>query len=184
MRLLLACSVSFLVLSACGGATETDLLGTPPGGSGKDGSVEDTGPVGKDVNVPPSDGGVIVTGIWCGTDKNQVDVFCTNQTQICCYQKPTATATYACKASGSLSGCQLGTRIGCDDEADCAGKICCGGFLTNAYDEVSCKATCTGVVNGRTQVRFCDPNAAQDECTSLGQSCQASGTLDGYFVCK
>ena len=172
-------------------------------GGSKDASVEDTGPVGKDVNVPPSDGGVIVTdtsvpdvdvpdtavppgdpGIWCGTDKNQVDVFCTNQTQICCYQKPTATATYACKASGSLSGCQLGTRIGCDDEADCAGKICCGGFLTNAYDEVSCKATCTGVVNGRTQVRFCDPNAAQDECTSLGQSCQASGTLDGYFVCK
>lgn len=205
MRLLAFLAVLVLV-PACGGATETDLVGNPPPGADA-GNVNDAGSVDPDVNVPPSndasvaDVGVSETGvadvnvpdvvlppadpgIWCGVDKSQNDVFCASTTQLCCYQKFAMNPTYTCKAGGTVAPCPGGTPIFCDSQADCNGKICCGDLLNNGYEAVSCKTTCTGTVNYRTQIRFCDPDALQDECASIGQACAPSNALEGFYICK
>jgi hypothetical protein len=51
------------------------------------------------------------------------------------------------------------------------------------YTSVSCRTNCKDIGSLRA-VRFCDPNAAQDECASFGMDCKPSDTLVGYHVCK
>jgi hypothetical protein len=80
-----------------------------------------------------------------------------------------------------------GLSIPCDDKTDCpGGQVCCGSFDQNTgYKSVSCQSSCgPGPIPGTTGVRLCDPSNPIDECASIGASCQASGSLHGYYVCK
>jgi hypothetical protein len=76
--------------------------------------------------------------------------------------------------------------IKCDDETDCPkGQVCCGTFEQNSgYKQVSCSPTCQSVGSTITAVRFCDQNAAVDECAADGKTCGWSQKLPGYSVCK
>ena len=82
-------------------------------------------------------------------------------------------------------GCQGGLAIKCNDQTDCpTGNVCCGMFEENSgYKSVSCQAACVnaGTLKG---VRLCDPDAPTDECKAIGKTCQWSGSLPGYSVCK
>jgi hypothetical protein len=81
--------------------------------------------------------------------------------------------------------CQGGLAIKCDDQTDCAfGQVCCGMFDENSgYKSVSCSPACVNIGSTKA-VRFCDQNAASDECTAIGKTCQWSGSLPGSSVCK
>lgn len=194
MRWVLLTSIA---LVACGGARETDLLGTPPNGVDAS-TLEDTGTPGDDATTeedaaPTDDGAVIIDaskpdvappykdpGIFCG------QTFCTPSTQYCCNDKDfQQNPTYMCQATGTIAGCVLGVQVKCDSKADCPStQICCGGLMNGTYDEVSCKPTCTGIVLGRNQIRFCDPKAPVDECKAQAQTCKPSNALKGYSVCQ
>jgi hypothetical protein len=65
--------------------------------------------------------------------------------------------------------------------------VCCGAFDSDkvSYRSTQCTPTCSvSPVAGLLPVRFCDPNAAVDECAEVQKSCQSSATLDGYFICR
>ncbi|CAN5798768.1 hypothetical protein BH09MYX1_BH09MYX1_51180 [soil metagenome] len=194
MRLLLLASIA---LVACGGARETDLLGTPPADAS---TTVDTGILpgddgGEGVDAAPDDDVVVVIdagkpdvaeppykdpGIWCGQTQ------CTPSTQYCCNDKDfQQNLTYACQATSTIAGCIGGTKVSCDGAKDCpTSQLCCGGLMNGSYDEVSCKPTCTGVVWGRNQIRFCDPKNPIDECKLQGLTCKPSNSLKGYSVCQ
>jgi hypothetical protein len=86
--------------------------------------------------------------------------------------------------SGGLA-CQGGLAIKCDDQTDCpTGNVCCGMFDENfGYKSVSCSLACVNAGSIKA-VRFCDQDATTDECTAIGKTCQWSGSLPGYSVCK
>ena len=89
--------------------------------------------------------------------------------------------------SNGLAACVGGQPIKCDDRSDCpSGQVCCGAFDQNqGYRSVQCATSCTNSpIPGTTAVRFCDPDAPVDECASIGKTCTASGSLQGYSVCK
>jgi hypothetical protein len=197
MRSFLGLGVALVALVACGGARETDLQGRPPGSDasvtldtgidpGDDGSIGEDASPGEDVvvvvdaNKPDVAPPYKDPGIWCG------QAFCTPSTQYCCNDKDfQQNPTYACQATSTIAGCVLGVKVSCDGQADCpSNQICCGGLQNGAYDEVSCKPTCTGVVNFRNQIRFCDPKAPVDECKQQNQQCKPSNALKGYYVCQ
>lgn len=194
MRWVLLASIA---LVACGGARETDLLGPVPldasttldsnvtpdedAGEGDDAITVEDAPITiidaskPDVAPPYKD-----PGIFCGPAS------CTPSTQYCCNDKDwQQNPTYMCQATSTIAGCVLGVKVSCDSQGDCpSNQLCCGGLAGGAYDEVSCKPTCTGVVLGRNQIRFCDPKAPVDECKQQAQTCKASNALKGYFVCQ
>jgi len=196
----------------CGGATETDLLGDPAtvgndagkdsstgpdGTTGKDGGIPvgdasvDDGPISVDATpifdvIPIPDSGPKDPGVLCYTQyQPPVSTYCKAGTELCCIKQ----AASACVASSQSAGCLQGTRMSCDDEADCnPGSVCCGSINQIAnqppyYTEIKCAATCA--VNNQVPGfrRFCDPNAPVDECTSLGLTCIASTVLPGYYAC-
>jgi hypothetical protein len=80
----------------------------------------------------------------------------------------------------------LGLAIHCDDRTDCPGsQVCCGAFDKNSgYRQVECANDCNSTPPGTSGVRLCDPSAPTDECAAIGGSCQPSGSLPGYHVCK
>ena len=190
----LALFLGSMTLVACG-ARETDLFGKPPG---TDASTEDTfipdedagepddATVAEDVVVVPDAGKPDVVqpykdpGIWCGS------TFCTPSLQYCCNDKDfQQNPQWNCQATGTIAGCVLGVKVLCDGKADCpSNQVCCGGLANGSYDEVSCKPTCTGIVAGRNQIRFCDPKAPVDECKSIGLTCKLSNALKSYYVCQ
>ena len=191
MKSLVACS---LVLLACGGAADTDLLtGTPviDGGAVKDSSIptkdsSSTGDTGApdaqeipDVNQPdtsPTD-----PGILCGVDMSSNPKYCTVPGNYCCDDH----GSFTCYPTSNAGACAAALNIECDDQSDCAGKICCGDLASYGYQQVTCKSKCSGYLTGGVQqIRFCDPTASTDECTSQGQTCKASGVLLGYYVCQ
>jgi hypothetical protein len=61
---------------------------------------------------------------------------------------------------------------------------CCGQFNpTTGYSQVSCRATCAGGTGTDTFVELCDPKVTPTTCPS-GMTCQVSGSLTGYSICK
>jgi hypothetical protein len=94
--------------------------------------------------------------------------------------------SFECVAN-SGGACQGGTPLRCNDQSDCAsGQVCCGAFDQNfGYRSASCATSCTSSsIPGTTPVRFCDPDAPVDECTSIGKSCTSSSSLPGFSICK
>lgn len=53
---------------------------------------------------------------------------------------------------------------------------------STGYRSVECRTQCNNI-GGLRAVRFCDPNAAVDECAPLGLECIPSQSLPGYNVC-
>ena len=149
-----------------------DDSGTRPADSGepKDTSIPDLG-------VPE----VVSTGdpIYCG------NATCAQGHQVCCVTNVntmTGTADYACAGSPAECTNVGGIPVGCDDRFDCMpAQVCCGTLATlnGPYIDVRCQDAC----GASTEVRFCDPNAAVDECLSLGTFCTPSTLLPGYYVC-
>jgi hypothetical protein len=54
---------------------------------------------------------------------------------------------------------------------------------SSGYSSVECKDKCNNI-GGLRAVRFCDPDAAIDECAPMGMFCGPSQTLPGYHVCR
>ncbi|MBX3218008.1 MAG: hypothetical protein KF850_38740, partial [Labilithrix sp.] len=112
--------------------------------------------------------------------------YCSAGSQFCC-AKPAGgnNKTYACVTTNPQ--CSTGIPIRCAHRSDCPGtQVCCGEFSqTTGYRSVSCQAACTNSpIPGTSSVRFCDKNAAVDECADIGLTCQSSGSLDGFAVCR
>ena len=137
----------------------------------------------KDSGTDSGGGGYKSPGIYCGDDAADDAVYCTG-TNFCCARGFGETRSFTCTAPG-VAACAGGLNIKCDDRTDCpSGQLCCATFDNNiGYRDVQCKATCTASP-GTTAVRFCDPNAPTDECTSEGKACTPSGSLDGFSYCK
>jgi hypothetical protein len=94
--------------------------------------------------------------------------------------------TFECVSNG-IGSCAGGQSISCDDRSDCpSGQVCCGAFDQNqGYRAVQCATSCNASpIPGLTPVRFCDPNAPVDECASIGKTCEPSGSLAGFHICK
>lgn len=161
--------------------TTDDLPPSSSGSSSVGGSSSDAGSSEREedtgtASAPPPSSGTI----FCGAEES-----CSPGGEVCCrsqngWSKPTST----CEPSGLLS-CPNGTAIACDDRTDCpSGHVCCG-TLQGAfgYASVACKTKCENAPGVRA-VRFCDPNAAIDECAEIGKSCTSSRSLAGYHVCS
>lgn len=154
-------------------AAHKDAGGGVDAGPQPDAGKPDSGPISND------------PGIFCGKDPQGTDVFCVLGQQSCCAPSvpPGDVPPYKCIAQGSQCG---GTRIACDDTADCPGKICCGAFDNNTqtYTEVSCRSSCSGQgPNGTTLIRICDPALMPSDCPQ-GTICQESGILPGFYYCN
>jgi hypothetical protein len=134
-----------------------------------------------------TDASVHTGSVYCGQDEDGTVVSCTSPAKLCCarYQGG-GSKSFECASSG-LGSCAGGIAIKCDDGSDCpSGQICCGAFDQNlGYRQVQCQTTCnTPPLPNTSPVRFCDLDAATDECTSIGKVCTASGSLPGFSVCK
>lgn len=201
-------------IAACGGAHDSDLFGAPGGGGASDDSGTTSGGIdggggGHDASngvdaAPHKDGGGGVDagptpdagnpdtgpvskdpGIFCGKDGNGNDVFCVVNQQACCAPAvpPGDVPPYKCVSGG---GTCAGTRIACDDTADCPGKICCGSYDPNQqrYTEVACRSSCSGQgPNGTQLIRMCDPVLSPSDCPN-GTICKESGILPGFYYCS
>jgi hypothetical protein len=202
-----------VAIAACGGAHDSELFGAPSGGSATDDSGATTGGLdggaehdassgvdaspqkdagaGIDASLPPDagkqDSGPVGgdPGIFCGKDPQGTDVFCAVGQQSCCAPTvaPGNVPPYTCVSQGGQCS---GTRIACDDTADCSGKICCGAFdnTTQSYTDVTCRSSCSGTgPNGTTLLRFCDPALSPSDCP-VGTTCLESGILPGFYRCN
>jgi hypothetical protein len=132
--------------------------------------------------APPKDAGnpYVDPGIACGNAE------CDPTKNLCCGDitsyYPNYTYAFACEALTDLVQCATGVPVYCDDDHDCASGVCCGDLDgQNHFAKVSCKATCTGVVWPYTQVHLCDPKSPKCD---TNQTCTASPSLPGYFVCQ
>jgi len=121
-------------------------------------------------------------GIFCGgTGKGG---YCIVGSQVCCAGGGGNTGlppTYSCQVD--TTPCD-GVPVGCDDTADCGTQKCCGEFnASTGYVSVACRASCDGTAaNGDTFVQLCD-KAVAGTCPA-GLTCQASGSLVGFSICK
>ena len=160
--------------SSTSSASSTSSSGGSTTSSG--GSTSSSG--GVDAGLPPG------TGIYCG-EVGGVDTFCNPDSQVCCAN---AASGYQCKQNGIISPCTGNSlTIGCNDKTDCGfNQVCCGAFGQNSgYKSVGCALNCNNSpIPGLTAVRFCDKNAAVDECAETGKVCSPSGSLPGFSVCK
>ena len=198
------CLGLFLGLAACGGPSDTDLVGNPGGAdSGPDTSTRPDGTTGSDSSVADAsvdDGPTIVDapffdvtpivdsgpkdpGTLCFTPNAS---YCARGTELCCIKGP---SSGACLPTNQIASCVQATRMLCDDSASCdPGNVCCGTlswFNGNAsYTEVKCAATCAVSQQIPGLRRFCDPKAPVDECKSIGLNCNPSNILTGYYVCN
>ena len=103
------------------------------------------------------------------------------------YREGGGNFSFECLSGNAVGQCIAGTTIRCDDKSDCPGtQVCCGSFDSNlGYRGIQCAANCNASpIPGLQPVRFCDANAPVDECASIGKACTASGSLDGFHVCK
>ena len=195
-------------VAACSGANSSDLFGEPqpgngqvvfptdpaPGSSGTSGTSGSSGSSGsvKDAGTDSAPAWKS-PGVYCGADLAGDDVYCTPGTSLCCARSFSGGGgggdnhdSYECTANNA-GACQGGAPIRCNDRTDCAaGQVCCGAFDPNeGYRSVQCQTSCNSTpIPGTTPVRFCDPDAPVDECTSIGKTCTASGSLPGFSICK
>jgi len=186
---------SIALLVACGGAESSSLFQdasvVTPGDDAEAPALDATSPddvvAQPDVTqvkdaAPPKDSGnpYVDPGIACGNGE------CDPSKNLCCgtitSYYPQYTYAFACEPLTDLVQCAAGLGIYCDDDHDCASGVCCGDLDSqNHYAKVSCKATCTGYVWPYTQVHFCDPKAPKCD---TNQTCTASTSLPGYYVCQ
>jgi hypothetical protein len=189
-------AVSLAFLLACGGADDSALFKdssvVTPGDDASTPTEDATSPddvaTKPDVTptkdaAPPKDAGnpYVDPGIACG------NADCDPSKNLCCgtitSYYPTYTYSFACEALTDLVQCAGGAPVYCDDDHDCPNNgVCCGDLdQQNHYAKVSCKTTCTGFVWPYTQVHFCDPKAPKCD---TNQTCTASQSLSGYYVCQ
>lgn len=168
------------------GGGSSGLSGSGSSTSSSGGSTSG-GSSGTNADAGASDAGPAKTGIWCGKDNDGDNVYCASGTVCCSKQYGPGGPSKTCSGAGPFAGCpNNGIPIGCDDKSDCpSGQVCCGTFEENSgYHSVQCMPTCTAVGNNFRAVRFCDPNAAVDECAAIGRKCGWSQSLVGYGICK
>ena len=194
-------SLPFLVAS-CGGAADTDLLGTPPDGNG-DAAADVTTPkdAARDNNVPdampppPVDAAPDVlppptSAIACGGAVNPPKK-CDAVTELCCRTGVSSAYVYGCIADPKDCLNSGDVPFTCSNDQNCVaqglvGNVCCASIIGNgnggtvAYD-VSCapKASCYG---GNQKLIVCNPQAPTP-CPNGGSCKLSSQTLNGYYIC-
>jgi hypothetical protein len=166
----------------------THPIGNGSEDSGKPADPPDASPP-KDAAVDARDAGFDAgppvtsdPGIYCGTEITGADRYCALHTSSCCATtfSTGGAPSYACMGTFSLP-CN-GTRLDCDDGADCPGQVCCGKLVNGRYTTVQCQAKCDASTGA--SVRFCDPEALVDECAPLGLQCNESSALPGHYRCN
>jgi len=186
-----------LSFAACGGASGTEFFdnagsgqpsnspGASDSGKGDGGAKDGGGNTASDASWP--DASPNSNGILCGDIERQQPTYCQRAKEYCCITTLVTTPVRAC-LTRDLSLC-AGLKAGCDSANDCGeGEVCCGTFenATTRYTSLECAARdrCVGDgPPGTSYVVFCDPNAKEDECASTGDTCIASASIKGYFVC-
>ena len=126
-----------------------------------------------------STGGAGGTSVRCGAET------CDLPDQFCCHASSASSDTGACSATGTSC---TGTRMLCDDAADCGGvpKVCCAQLDSGGQfkADVQCKAAvsdCKTSGNGIVEL-LCDP-AANTPCPT-GLSCKNSTKIAGHSSCR
>jgi hypothetical protein len=209
---LLAFASAFVLAPACGGAAPSDLLGSSPstntgsssgGGSGSSsGSSSGGTDAGTHYDASGSSSGGGLPEASTMPEASPVDTGPPAQSIYCGDGTPACSSPDVCCASADGMGnppavsfqCaakdQCGTAndpgaiIECSTTADCpASQVCCGDDLNGVYSEVACAAQCTGTTSsGASEVQFCDPSA--NDCPTATPTCQKSGVLTGFYVCR
>lgn len=201
--------LTFAIVSACGGASNTDLgSGGGGGGSGSssggghntiDAGV-DTGSSQPDTGAPDvspiEDSGpvqdapaVVDVAPPQETGPTGPSVLCPMQGQpamcnpgdVCCVtgNPTTGTQTDTCQAQGQT--CSGGTTVHCASTADCPSNyVCCG--LKDTAGTMYTEVSCRQQCNGMGQITFCDPSAM--DCPQTAPTCVQSQLLQGFSVCQ
>ena len=174
--------------SGASGASTTSSSTSSSGGTSSGGSTSSTSSTsssstsstsstggtdaGVDARPPPGKD----PGIYCGKS------FCAPGQQICCATGPSSARGYACAQEAAAC---TGIPIACDDAADCGTQHCCGQFSQlTGYVSVSCQTSCDGTApNGDLYVELCSQAVTPDTCAT-GTTCQVSGGLPGFSICK
>lgn len=168
--------------SSGGSSSGGSSSGSSSGGSSSSGSSS-----GGSSSGGSSSGGVVTPDINCGKENNGTPRVCSGGSSCCAKRSGNGSLQLSCVApvGGQVGQC-TGAVIRCDSAADCpSGNVCCGSFeQTFGYKSVQCQPQCVTQLPGVTMVRMCDPNAAVDECASMGLQCEPSGSLPGFHVCK
>jgi len=170
LRLLVPC-IGALVIAACGGANATDIFNSSDGGasttdggstsadgsSGSDSSTTDGGPKTDGSNPIPgaSDPGLVA----CGGD-SCIRTGAATAREICCFN---ANGQTTCQ-NETLNAC-TGSRLLCDEKADCENGICCAEASSGDRIQTRCLPTC---VTGAQRYQVCKTDK---ECES--GSCKA-----------
>lgn len=189
---------SFIVLAACGGASSSDLFGTPPGAdAGRDVAADVAVDVAVDATPPPPppivDASVpdvappppppVGAPIVCGKTLATASLKCdANQNEVCCRSGGGAQCTpdTQCVNDGDVP-------LGCSTTATCtalglSGYVCCGNVDNSSKIDSSECLPANQCPNGNGTVRLCDKNGP-NVCTS-GTSCKTSSySLPGYDLC-
>ncbi len=177
----------------CGGATPSDLFGTPP-----DASI-DVQPIdaGKDVRADadkPDTGPPPSPIIACGPPINQPQAKCdATKKEYCCRRGDADPFKYNCETDPTSCNDPNSVSIQCSSSQNCAaigliGSVCCGTLVgTGGGGSVIVGTQCTSVSNctsggsvGKTIL--CDPGAPNN-CPNGGTCKLSAQTMPGYYLC-
>jgi hypothetical protein len=165
--------------------------GIRDGAASNDASVIDSGHDGGIVIVHPFGDGSVVPTV-CGTEADAAIVACTPDAPTCCANQGDGLVATDFSCTAGAAAC-TGTSIipvQCRDDRDCfGGQVCCGDLpaVPDTYTSLTCAdlAACpvTDDAGALTDfVRFCTPDAS-DPCPSVGQMCNMSSLLPGFWRC-
>ena len=193
-----------VLFAACGGATDTPLLGDS-GQQQTDATAQDTGSgndggTQKDVTVEdaPVIVDVVTVDVPVGPPDSKIkcgQTTCSAQTQVCC-ATVSNTIQFACVASVSDCANSDQVPIACASQENCAsqgnaGFVCCG--LPNGPQNPISQCSQFTTASGTQCQASCDTQNGEFEvgcsvqtqnCTDTQQTCiNSQCTLPGYTLC-
>jgi hypothetical protein len=142
-----------------GGASTSSTAGGMGGAGGTGGGGGGTGGRGPTFQVPCQNTMCAVGEVCCVDTSGNVD------TQLGCAQP---------------GACPGGTdfEASCDSADDCGpGETCCGTFPVSFYTQIQCEAVCNDTA-------MCGGPGAPNPQFCGGGTCNASGSMPGYFYCQ
>ncbi len=182
-----------LGLTACGGATETDLFGIPPV-TVDSGVVKDSGTdAKKDADVPDAPPPATPI-ILCGPPLTSPQAKCdASKKEFCCRRGDAQPYKYGCETDETACADVNDVPIRCSTTQTCTGQgligsVCCGTLVASSgsgsvITNTSCVAPNTCVSGGSVgKAVLCDPNAPNN-CPNGGTCKLSSQTMPGYYLC-
>jgi hypothetical protein len=181
-------------LAGCGGATASDLFGTPP--SVTDASVDaiptdagnDARDATPDTGKPPSP--IVACGPPLEKPQSKCDA---TKKEYCCRRGDTDPYDYACETDPTACSDPGDVTIQCSSTQNCAaigliGSVCCGTLVgTGGGGSVIVSTQCTSTSNCTSggsvgKAILCDPGAPNN-CPNGGTCKLSQQTMPGYYLC-